>query len=293
VHFPSPTLSSPLNPPPGTSSGIGREVVNLLAEKGYHVLAGVRRQENITEWNQISERRQHHIHPVMLDVTNKKHVDNAVTEIKRYLREHGDLRFAGLVNNAGVGMHMPIENHDMDDVRHMFETNLLGPLYLTQKLLPLIRRDKGRIIFISSLAGRITQPKEGIYSATKVGVEAVGDALRQELLPYDCSVSLVEPGFVMTPILSKILHSEEMGNSTVAAETYSRYYTKKYFDIFQFGIHHAGDVTRVARKVFAALTDARPKTRYATANFMMVPTWLAIRAQQFIPDRLMDKILTQ
>jgi hypothetical protein len=97
----------------------------------------------------------------------------------------------------------------------------------------------------------------------------------------------------MTPILSKILRSEELGNSTVAGETYSRYYTKKYFEIFGFGIHHAGDVTRVARKVLAALTDARPKTRYAATNFMMVPTWLVIRAKQFIPDRLMDKILTQ
>jgi len=268
-------------------------VVNLLAKNGYHVFAGVRRRENVTEWNHISERRQHQIHPVMLDVTNKNHIDNAVTEIERYLREHGDLKFAGLVNNAGIGAHMPIEHHDMSDVRNMFDTNLLGPLYLTQKLLPLIRRNKGRIVFTSSLAGRITQPKEGVYSATKVGVEAVGDALRQELFPYECSVSLVEPGFVMTPILSKILRSEELGNSTVAGETYSRYYTKKYFEIFGFGIHHAGDVTRVARKVLAALTDARPKTRYAATNFMMVPTWLVIRAKQFIPDRLMDKILTQ
>jgi NADP-dependent 3-hydroxy acid dehydrogenase YdfG len=268
-------------------------VVNLLAKNGYHVFAGVRRRENVTEWNHISERRQHQIHPVMLDVTNKNHIANAVTEIERYLREHGDLKFAGLVNNAGIGAHMPIEHHDMSDVRNMFDTNLLGPLYLTQKLLPLIRRNKGRIVFTSSLAGRITQPKEGVYSATKVGVEAVGDALRQELFPYECSVSLVEPGFVMTPILSKILRSEELGNSTVAGETYSRYYTKKYFEIFGFGIHHAGDVTRVARKVLAALTDARPKTRYAATNFMMVPTWLVIRAKQFIPDRLMDKILTQ
>lgn len=264
-------------------------MVNLLAERGYHVFAGVRRQENVTEWNKIRERHQgHHIHPVMLDVTNTKDIDKAATEIKRYVREHGDLKFAGLVNNAGKGFHMPIEHHDIEDVHDMFETNLLGPLALTQKLLRLIRRDKARIIFTSSLAGKITQPKEGIYSATKIGVEAIGDALRQELLPFECSVSLVE-----TPILAKILESEELGNSTMAAQTYSRYYSQKYFNIFNSGIGHAGDVHQFARKVLAALTDARPKTRYATTNFMMVPTWLAIRAKQFIPDRLMDKILTQ
>jgi short-subunit dehydrogenase len=282
-----------LNSPSGTSTGIGREVVNLLAKNGYHVFAGVRRKESANEWNIISKRRQHQIHPVMLDLTLKDQIDNVVTEIERFSGEHANMKFAGLVSNAGIGCHRPIEHHDMDDVRNMFETNLLGPLYLTQKLLPIIRRDKGRIIFTSSLAGRITQPKEGIYSATKSGVEAVGDALRQELLPYECSVSLVEPGFVMTPILSKILHSEEVANSTMAAQTYPRYYTKKYFDIFNFGINHAGDVTRVARQVLAALTDIRPKTRYATTNFMMVPTWLAIQAKQLIPDRLMDKILTQ
>lgn len=97
----------------------------------------------------------------------------------------------------------------------------------------------------------------------------------------------------MTRILPKVLHSEELGNSTMAAQTYSRYYSKKYFNIFNYGIGHSGSVHQVARKVLTALSDARPKTRYATTNFMMVPTWLAIRAKQFIPDRIMDKILTQ
>lgn len=229
--------------------------------------------------------------PVMLDVRSKKNIDDATNEVENYLRERSNLRFSGLVNNCGRGYHMPLEHHDMNDVRDIFETNLLGPLALTQKLLPLIRRDKGRIVFTSSLAGRITQPKEGIYSATKVGMEAIGDALRQELLPYECSVSLVEPGFVLTPILSKILESEEVGNSTLAARTYPRYYTSKYFSIFKKGIEMAGHVSQPAHKILAALTDARPKTRYTTTNFMSIPTWAAIRVKEIIPDRLFDKIV--
>lgn len=99
---------------------------------------------------------------------------------------------------------MPIEHHHMNDVRRLFDVNFFGNVALTQAFMPLAREDKARIVFISSLAGRITQPKEGIYSASKSAVESLADALRQELYSHGVSVSLVEPGFVATPILGKV-----------------------------------------------------------------------------------------
>lgn len=186
---------------------------------------------------------------------------------------------------------MPIEHHHMNDVRRLFDVNFFGNVALTQAFMPLAREDKARIVFISSLAGRITQPKEGIYSASKSAVESLADALRQELYPHGVSVSLVEPGFVATPILGKILDSEEVGNSTAAAKDYKQLYKSSYFKVFEFGMGRAGHPHKVARKVHEALTASRPKTRYPTTNFMLVPTWLAIAAKWLLPDRVFDKIV--
>ena len=91
---------------------------------------------------------------------------------------------------------MPIEHHNLGDARRLFDVNFFGNLALVQAFLPIVREDKARIVFISSLAGRITQPKEGIYSASKSAVESLADALRQELYPHSVSVSLVEPGIM-------------------------------------------------------------------------------------------------
>lgn len=96
----------------------------------------------------------------------------------------------------GIGYHMPIEHHNLGDARRLFDVNFFGNLALVQAFLPIVREDKARIVFISSLAGRITQPKEGIYSASKSAVESLADALRQELYPHSVSVSLVEPGIM-------------------------------------------------------------------------------------------------
>lgn len=275
----------------GTSSGIGENIVQNLASQGYHVFAGVRTRDSAREWARRNDKHPYqHIEPIILDVTKTADIEAAATAVRDYTQQH-NLTFGGLVNNCGKAMHMPLEFHDVDDVRDLFETNVIGPLALTQKLLPLLRRDQGRIVFTSSLAGFITQPKEGVYAATKHGVESIGDALRQELAPYHVSVSLVEPGFVHTPIIRKIMDSETMGNETAAAHVYDRLYTDKFFDNFDFGIKHAGKPSQVTRKVLAALRDSRPKTRYQATTFMGIPTWLIIRLKQILPDRLLDKAL--
>jgi short-subunit dehydrogenase len=245
----------------------------------------------VREWNSYVEQHPNQdIAPIILDVKSRNHIEDAAAAVQRYTWTH-NMTFAGLINNCGKAFHMPLEFHDIEDVRDLFETNLIGPLSLTQKLLPLLRRDHGRIVFTSSLAGQITQPKEGIYAATKHGVESVGDALRQELAPYFVSVSLVEPGFVRTPIISKILDSEAMGNKSAAAKVYDRLYTDIFFSNFEYGIDHSGRTSQVARKVLAALRDTRPKTRYHTTNFMRLPTWMVVRIKQIVPDRLLDKAL--
>ena len=110
---------------------------------------------------------------------------------------------SGLVNNAGIVVAGPLEFLPPDALRRSFEANVVGLLALTQACLPLLRAGRGRIVNMSSISGRFASPLLGPYAASKFAVEALSDALRRELAPWDIPVALVEPGAVATPIWQK------------------------------------------------------------------------------------------
>jgi len=106
-----------------------------------------------------------------------------------------------LVNNAGFALAGPIEILPDADVQRQFATNVFGLLTMTRTVLPAMRaRRSGRIINISSLVGRTTFPGMGVYGATKYAVEALSDALRQEVAGFGIKVIIIEPGFVATSL---------------------------------------------------------------------------------------------
>lgn len=125
----------------GTSSGIGNAIANYLAEQGYNVFAGVRRQQSYDAWNRVNHPK---ITPVKLDVTDPRDIRAAVQQVEKARKRHKGLKLAGIVGNAGLGFHMPIEHHNMDDIRRLFDVNFLGNVALTQAFMPLIREDKVR-----------------------------------------------------------------------------------------------------------------------------------------------------
>ena len=107
---------------------------------------------------------------------------------------------AGLINNAGIGVGGPLEFIDLDDLRWQMEVNVIGPMAMIRAFMSLIRQGKGRIVNISSIAGRSATPFMGPYSASKHALEALSDPLRVELRLWNIHVSLIEPGAVQTPI---------------------------------------------------------------------------------------------
>ena len=124
----------------------------------------------------------------MLDVTDGGAISAVVEQLTDEL---GSAGLDGLVNNAGVAIPSPLETIPIEDFRRQIEVNLTGQVAVTQAMLPLIRSAGGRIVFISSIGGRIAFPLTGAYHAAKFGIEAVGDVFRQELQPWNISVSIV------------------------------------------------------------------------------------------------------
>ena len=164
----------------GAGRGLGRAIALRLAAAGWDVYAGVRDEQAGKALAAESAR----ITPVELDITDADQV--------RALR--GLPRLDALVNNAGIGVGGPVEVVAPDDVRRQFEVNVVGQIAVTQAVLPLLRASRGRIVFISSLNGRVAVPMSGIYNASKFALEAIADALRVELRPWRIGVTLVEPG---------------------------------------------------------------------------------------------------
>src|SRR6185295_15307115 len=166
----------------GASRGIGRSIAEHLASRDWDVIAGVRTEADAEAVAAANPRR---ITAITLDVTNAEHIAGLVGALP--------VRLDGIVNNAGVAVGGPMETVGTDDWRKQLEVNVIGQMAVTRAVLPRLRESRGRIVFISSVNGRLSMPMLGAYSASKFALEAAADALRMELQPWHISVSLVEP----------------------------------------------------------------------------------------------------
>jgi NADP-dependent 3-hydroxy acid dehydrogenase YdfG len=180
----------------GASSGIGAATARRFAEAGAAVALGARRADRLSELVDEIEKSGGRALAVETDVTKE---DQARALIERTSSELG--RLDVLVNNAGVMLLGPIQGADTSEWRRMVEVNLLGLFYCTYYALPVMRdQGSGHIVNISSVAGRTASLGVGVYNATKWGVGAFSESLRQEALHLNVRVSVVEPGFVATEL---------------------------------------------------------------------------------------------
>lgn len=258
----------------GCSSGIGRAIALHLAGRGHSVYATARQVETMADLAAAGAT------PLPLDVTDEESMAAAVKAVEQ---AHGSVGV--LVNNAGYGQFGPIEEAPLKDVRRQFETNVMGLVRMTQLVLPGMRRARtGRIVNISSLAGRFTFPLGGYYCASKHAVESISDALRIEVAQFGIHVSLIEPGHFKSDFLSVAMRT--MGSS---AEVSTSPYAAG-FDAFRKALadprraRMIGDPVVVARAVEHAATAARPRRRYVLPGSARV--MLLMRA--LMPDWAWD-----
>lgn len=174
----------------GASSGIGRETAARMAQSGYRVIAAARRMDRLQELADLHQG----IEPATVDLADP----DDTARFCQMIKQQSD-PVSVLVNNAGYAVRGAIEDVPLEDIRRIFEVNLLSLIQVTRACLPDMRRQKkGTIINLSSVVGKVTFPLSGIYAASKHAVEAVTDALRLELRPLGIQVVAIRPGVIAT-----------------------------------------------------------------------------------------------
>ena len=267
----------------GASSGIGRTSALTLDAYGFQVFAGVRKQSDADALLKAASAR---LTPLLLDVTDTSSIAAAVERMTLAVGERG---LVGLINNAGVTVAGPLEYLPLVDVRRQFETNVVGPLALTQACMPLIRQAHGRIVNISSVGGKLAMPFNGAYSATKFGLEALSDALRRELAPWGIHVCVIEPGMIATSMGDKLLRDTTASIQAWPAVAGERY-GAAFRSCIQTMIEHAragSSPTLVADAIIHALSAPQPRTRYAVGSNARRMTILV----RLLPDPWLDRIV--
>jgi NAD(P)-dependent dehydrogenase (short-subunit alcohol dehydrogenase family) len=269
----------------GASTGIGHATALHLDRLGYRVFAGVRRPADA---DRLHAKGSERMVPVLLDVTDSGSIDAAAKTVSAEVGEQG---LAGLVNNAGIVVGGPVEFLPIDELRRQLEVNTVGPVAVTQHFLPLVRQGTGRIVFVSSIGGRFSQPIVGPYCASKFALEALADALRMELAPSGIHVSVVEPGAVRTMIFEKGGRYGDQALKQLPEEGRRLYgkTTQAVLDFFAKMEKSAIPPDRVARAIQHALTATRPRTRYVVGGDARTQALLA----WLLPDRARDALLSR
>jgi NAD(P)-dependent dehydrogenase (short-subunit alcohol dehydrogenase family) len=267
----------------GASTGIGRETALRLDAAGWRVFAGVRKADDADSLRaEASERLQ----PLFIDVTDAGQIAAAAERIEAEAGEG----LSGLVNNAGLAVPSPLETIPVDDFRHQIEVNLTGQVAVTQALLPSLRKGGGRIVFISSIGGRVAFPMTGAYHAAKFGIEAVGDVFRQELRSWDLQVSIVEPGSIDTPIWERGERTaDEIGGRSPQREALYGRAIERYREVVRQTAERGIPPEKVARVIEHALSAERPRTRYLVGLDAKVQA----RVKPLIPTRVFDRIVAR
>ena len=183
----------------GSSTGLGFAAAVSLARAGHDVFASMRTPAKATDLQALASSEHLAISVISLDVDDDASVASGVNQV---LDARG--RIDVLVNNAGIGWLGSIEESPLDHFRQVMETNYFGALRCTQAVLPGMRvRRSGRIINVSSVAGKVSTAGHASYCASKFALEALSDALAAEVRPFDIRVNVVEPGVIETPIFGK------------------------------------------------------------------------------------------
>jgi len=263
----------------GASTGIGAATARELARRGFHVLAGVRRDRD------ADAIRGPGIEPLIIDITHPDHIRALATRV------HGDPQgraVRALVNNAAIGVNAPVEAFAIDEWRRLFEVNLFGHIAVTQTLLPALIRSKGRVVNISSVGGKIAMATYGPYAGTKFALEAVSDSLRREIAPFGVQVVVVEPGAVRTEMPGRAIATAHELASTMTPEQSQRYgglvqaITAQTAHYTQSGL----PADAAAKVIAKAVTARKPRTRYTVGREAALLTLVRI-----LPDRILDLLL--
>ena len=268
----------------GASTGIGWATAKLLLDRGFRVFGSARKPADAAR---LKTEFGANFTPLLFDVTDEAAVLATAREVRSVL---GGETLAGLVNNAGIAVAGPVLELAADEFRRQMDVNVIGPIIATQAFGPLLGSDpslkgpKGRIVMVSSVAGKNGNPLSSAYSASKHALEGLSESLRREMMLFGIDVIIVAPGPVKTPIWSK---AEEVDISAYRNSPYlpalegARKFTKHFSEI---GL----PAERIAQTIAGALTSANPKVRY-----QVTPDPMRHLITGMLPKRIVDRIIAR
>jgi NAD(P)-dependent dehydrogenase (short-subunit alcohol dehydrogenase family) len=262
----------------GCSSGIGRCVARGLQARGYRVFATARRAPD------LEVLRNEGFEAIPLELTDSASIREAADRVL----ERSEGRLYGLFNNAGYGQTGAVEDLSREVLRAQFETNLFGPVELTNHIIPAMRRQgRGRIINNSSVLGLVALPFRGAYSASKFALEAITDSLRLELAGSGIDICLIEPGPITTRFRAT---AQRAFKDHVDVD---RSVHRMAYGTTEQRLAGSGTNTRFSRHpqavlncVVRALESRRPKIRY----YVTPATPLLAALRRLLPYRALDRV---
>jgi NAD(P)-dependent dehydrogenase (short-subunit alcohol dehydrogenase family) len=258
----------------GATTGIGRATAEYLAEAGYFVYAGARKDADMEALNKIDN-----IMAVRIDVTKQDQIDAAVKLIEKQGRG-----LWGLVNNAGVNVVAPLIEVDESDFNFLFDVNVYGVYRVTKAFAPMILDAEGRIVNISSISGVLSGGGYGIYAASKHALEAMTDALANELGRFGVHVSAVNPGNFASEIgltrCKRLLADDDIDNWGLYEERRQQMITDCK-ERLEAGVKDEGTPPiAVAYAVEKALFDEHPRDRYLVVPEQVEAGWTIAKATE-------------
>lgn len=265
----------------GASSGIGLSIAREFCNRNYRVFGSVRKQEDA---QRLQSELGEGFTPLIMDVTKPEEIKKSAEVVDKELDDKG---LNGLINNAGVGFGGPLQHMPMEEIRTHFDVNVLGLIEVTQAFLPMLGARKshngnpGRIVNISSVAGKVAAPFLAPYVGTKHAVEGISKSLRRELLLFGIDVIVIGPGSVSTPIWDKSAPPEKY--------EHTGYYKalKNFAEFFIREGKNGDDPSSLASKIVNAFEKNNPKPRYAIVKGKL-KNWTI---PNLLPTRMLDKII--
>lgn len=263
----------------GASTGIGRATARMLAEAGFTVWAGVRKEADRVA---LTSGR---VRGVVLDVTDS----GQIRALAERVRAEAGGRLDGLVSNAGIFVGGPVEGVSMAQWRRQFDVNFFGMVELTQAMLPFLRAARGRVVNTSSIGGLATMATMGVYQSSKYAVESFSDALRMELAPLGVHVSILEPGAIRTEIMGKTMTDVSRTLAEMSPEQRAVYgpMTEAALDIAPVFERNAIPPEKCGAAVLHAMTARKPRTRYLVGR----DAQLILLLKRTLPTRWFDAVM--
>jgi NAD(P)-dependent dehydrogenase (short-subunit alcohol dehydrogenase family) len=267
----------------GATDGLGKAAALLLAKRGYRVFAAGRSAEKRSQLEALVREKKLPLETLEMDVCDEASVQRAVFYV---FEKAGAIDV--LINNAGLVCGGAVEDLRLEDWRRQFETNVFGVIRVTQAVLPKMReRRKGRILMMSSVSGFVTPPTQGAYSASKHALEAVANALRNELYPYGIVTVLIQPGYIVTNIQKTAMDLAQSYQEKIASGPYAKIYATYWTSAKTTRAQSKTTPEDCARIMLEAIETPRPKARYTVTPLAAVAKW----AKRLLSDRAADRVI--